>query len=119
LEKNTRAPAAPPATATVAELLEALRRCGLLALSQLNEIIQGDLQGRFPDVRILARELLQRGWLTPYQINQLLRGQGADLTLGAYNLLERLGEGGGGQVTWQTWSQCGIGSMEMVFQWVK
>src|SRR5262249_33547527 len=38
------------------------------------------------------------GWLTPYQANQLLPGRGQELVLGSYILLERLGEGGMGQV---------------------
>src|SRR5581483_8026554 len=46
----------------------------------------------------LGRELLQRGWLTPYQANLLLQGRGSDLVLGSYVLLERLGEGAAGQI---------------------
>src|SRR5207245_2837036 len=53
---------------------------------------------RFPDARALARELVQRGWLTPFQVNQLFLGRGQDLLLGSYVLLERLGEGGMGAV---------------------
>ena len=49
-------------------------------------------------MRELARQLVQRGWLTPYQVNQLLLGRAAELILGSYVLLERLGEGGTGQV---------------------
>jgi serine/threonine protein kinase len=36
--------------------------------------------------------------LTPYQINQLFQGKGHELVLGQYLILERLGEGGMGQV---------------------
>src|SRR5262249_26485843 len=80
------------------ELVEALRTRQLLTLDQLNQIIREDLQGAFADARGLARELLKREWLTPYQVNQLLKGCGEDLVLGPYLLLQRLGEGGGGQV---------------------
>ncbi|MBY0523264.1 MAG: serine/threonine protein kinase [Gemmataceae bacterium] len=59
--------------------------------------LSSELQGRFQDVRDLSKHLVQLGWLTPYQINQLL-GNGADLTVGPYHLLERIGEGGMGQV---------------------
>src|SRR5215472_3950098 len=78
-------------------LLDALRGHRVLEPAQLEELTN-DLQNRFPDSRALARELLQRGWVTPYQVNQLLQGRGAELVLGPYLLLERLGEGGMGQV---------------------
>jgi hypothetical protein len=38
--------------------------------------------------------LVRRGWLTPYQVNQLSRGRGDELLLGSYVLMERLGQGG-------------------------
>jgi serine/threonine-protein kinase len=50
------------------------------------------------DARYLGQELLRRGWMTPYQINQVNRGQARLLTLGPYLLLERLGRGGMGEV---------------------
>src|SRR5262249_30283306 len=50
------------------------------------------------ELRALARELMQRGWLTAYQANQLLQGRGGDLIVGPYLIVERLGEGGAGQV---------------------
>jgi len=70
---------------------------GLLSAAQQQELT-GSLSGRFSEPRALGRELLQRRWLTAYQLNQLLLGRGADLTVGPYLLLERLGEGGAGQV---------------------
>src|ERR1043165_2984619 len=75
-------------------LLDALRQHRLLDFKQLEE-----LNGvSFPEPKLLTKELIQRGWLTPYQANQLLDGKGDELVLGAYILLERLGEGGMGQV---------------------
>jgi hypothetical protein len=50
------------------------------------------------DSQALARELIRRGWLTPYQANQLLQGRGQDLLIGPFLIQERLGEGGTGQV---------------------
>jgi eukaryotic-like serine/threonine-protein kinase len=44
--------------------------------------------------RSLARRMLQRGWLTVFQINQLLVGHGQDLVFGPYHVLDRLGQGG-------------------------
>jgi serine/threonine protein kinase len=84
------------AITSVASLLDALRQYRLLEREQLDEVAQ--LQALCPEPRALARELIQRGWLSPYQVNQLLQGRGKDLVLGSYILLERIGEGGMGQV---------------------
>src|SRR5262249_35237547 len=46
----------------------------------------------------LAKELMQRGWLTTFQINRLFQNRSQDLLLGSYLLLEPLGEGGMGTV---------------------
>ena len=82
---------------SVAGLIEALGKYELLSSAQLNEAGR-KLRPRFADPQGLGGELLARGWLTPYQVNQLLLGHGKDLVLGQYVLLERLGEGGMGQV---------------------
>jgi serine/threonine-protein kinase len=74
-----------------------LQQCGLLATAQLEELRRWP-QVHAGDPRVLARELMDRDWLTPYQVNQLLQGRGQELVLGEYILLERLGEGGMGQV---------------------
>jgi len=81
---------------SAAGFVDAVRRFGLLAPPQADELV--GLQPRFADARALAKELLQRGWLTPYQINHLVAGNGCNLVLGQYVLLERIGEGGMGQV---------------------
>ena len=83
---------------SVADLLASLRQSHLLDLAQLNELIRSDLQGHFANARILAGELLKRDWLTPFQANQLLLGRDQELVVGPYLLLQRLGEGGAGQV---------------------
>jgi serine/threonine protein kinase len=85
-----------PITSTV-DLVDLLRRHPLLGPDQLNEITSC-LQTQFPEPRDLARELVRRGWLTPFQVNQLLQGRGDALLLGSYVLLEKLGEGGMGAV---------------------
>src|SRR6516225_4932024 len=84
-------------SASAASLVDALRQLRLLEPAQLEELVRG-MAGRFPEPKALAGELLRRGWLTPYQVNQLLQGRGSDLLLGSYVILERLGEGGMGQV---------------------
>jgi WD40 repeat protein/tRNA A-37 threonylcarbamoyl transferase component Bud32 len=79
---------------SAAGLLDALRQARLLSPAHLEEAAR--LQAHFPEPRALARELVRRGRLTPFQVNQLFQGRG--LLLGQYVLLERLGEGGMGQV---------------------
>src|SRR4051794_30276067 len=56
------------------------------------------LQEHFPKARLLAQELLRRDWLTPYQIQQLFANDGHELVLGNYIVLNKIGEGGMGQV---------------------
>jgi serine/threonine protein kinase len=85
------------ANATPGPLLDALRRCRLLDGEQLREAAEV-LSRRYPEPRALARELLQRGWLTAYQANQVLQDRGDNLLLGSYVLLERVGAGGMGTV---------------------
>src|SRR5271166_5572598 len=80
----------------LSSLLDALRQFKLLTAAQLKEL--ENLPSSIADPKALAKELMQRKWLTPYQANLLLQGKGKELLLGSYVLLERLGEGGMGQV---------------------
>jgi serine/threonine-protein kinase len=57
-----------------------------------------ELYRKFTEPRSLARELIQRDLLTPYQANQLLTGKGESLVIGRYVILDRIGEGGMGKV---------------------
>jgi tRNA A-37 threonylcarbamoyl transferase component Bud32 len=95
-------PAERPQEATVvraaADLLELLRHYVVLRQVQLADIERSVSSGHYGDSHQLARDLLDRGWLTPYQVNQLLVGRCAELTVGPYLVLERLGAGGAGQV---------------------
>jgi serine/threonine-protein kinase len=50
------------------------------------------------DPRTLGRALLERDWVTPFQLNQIHRGHGDWLVLGSYLLLKLLGRGGMGEV---------------------
>jgi serine/threonine-protein kinase len=82
---------------TVPEFVRALRGGVLLTKGQL-DVLTRELLPRFRDARALARELIRRDWMTPYQANMLCSGRAQDLILGPYILMERLGEGGMGQV---------------------
>jgi serine/threonine-protein kinase len=78
-------------------LIHALRQYQLLSQRQLAEVV-AHAHARNPDVRQIAKTLIQRGWFTVYQMNQLLAGRGAALTLGPYQILDRLGKGGQSEV---------------------
>jgi eukaryotic-like serine/threonine-protein kinase len=65
-------------------LIDALRTFRLISSEQYQQL--------------LAKQLVQRGWLTVFQINQLFAGQGKNLAVGAYRVLDRLGQGGLSQV---------------------
>jgi WD40 repeat protein/serine/threonine protein kinase len=77
--------------------LDHLRESQLLDPAQLEEV-SGYPEAQDPDPRKLARRLLDRGWLTRFQINQVAQGRTKDLVIGSYVVLDRLGEGGMGQV---------------------
>jgi len=79
-----------------AELLGWLGRHMFLAPDQVEAL--RPLLPTFADDRALARELIGRDWLTPYQCNQILQGHGDRLLVGANRLLERIGEGAMGEV---------------------
>jgi serine/threonine protein kinase len=78
-------------------LIDVLRQYRLLSQQQLSEVL-ALAQGRCTDVRALAKVLIQRGWFSVYQVNELLAGRAAQLVLGPYIILDRLGKGGQSEV---------------------
>jgi serine/threonine-protein kinase len=83
--------------ATAADLVAALRQFQLLEPGQLDEPTRKP-RLEAGDPRALARNLIHRGRLTAYQVNQIMQGRGAGLSLGHHLLLDKLGEGGMGEV---------------------
>src|SRR5579864_190283 len=75
---------------------EALAKKNLLDAAQLAAV--DELHADTTDVRAVAKELIQRQWLTTWQAQMLLKNRADDLQLGSYVLLELLGEGGMGKV---------------------
>lgn len=88
---------------SVSALVGALANSRLLTPDQQQEMVRF-FQPRCRSARDLARELLRRGWLTVFQVNQLLQHGGQDLALGPYRILDLIGEGGVSRVfkAWHT-----------------
>ncbi len=78
-------------------LLDHLRESQLLEPAQLDELAKLP-EARDPDPRALGRILLQRRLLTRFQINYLAQGKAKELSVGRFLLLDKLGDGGMGQV---------------------
>jgi serine/threonine protein kinase len=82
---------------TATQLLTFLQEHEFLTPSQVQQLEESSLT-KSTDAGALARELVDRNWLTAYQVNALLQGRGAELVLGPYRILDWLGQGGMGQV---------------------
>src|SRR5262245_3460142 len=82
--------------ASVTDLIKLLGAWHLLESPQVAELPA--LEGRCAGAEALAKELVKRGWLTAYQVNEIFLGRGDNLLLGSYVLVERLGLGGMGAV---------------------
>jgi WD40 repeat protein/tRNA A-37 threonylcarbamoyl transferase component Bud32 len=78
-------------------LFDRLRESGLLEAAQLEQLAKLP-EAKDADPRGLAKQVLRRGWLTRFQLNVVAQGKAAELSVGPYVLLDRLGEGGMGQV---------------------
>ncbi len=78
-------------------LMDTLRQQSLLSPEQLAQLPHLSI-GRCSDARSVAKMLIQRGWLSVYQVNQLLIGNTQDLNIGPYAVIDKLGQGGLSQV---------------------
>lgn len=91
------------AIGTVQDLVDVLRTHQLLPPERLNELTVTVI-GRVDDPKRLGKYLVQRHWLTLFQLQAIFQGLGAELALGPYRILDRLGKGGVSSVfkAWDT-----------------
>lgn len=85
---------------TVEQFTQRLTASGVMSDEQLRESVSAlaaDSSAR-TDAEVLARELIQRKKLTPFQADQVFADKGASLVLGNYVILGKLGQGGMGVV---------------------
>src|SRR5262245_2318819 len=79
------------------DLAVVLRRLPILTPEQQDELARA-APSRAATPAAQVKELVDRGWLTPYQAERILAGHADALVLGAYVILDLLGAGGMGQV---------------------
>jgi serine/threonine-protein kinase len=87
-------------TTSVADFLTTLRDSRLLEPARLEEISRTP-EAKEVDAPTLGLCLIQLGWLTEYQVGELLQGRTSQLVLGPYRLEDRLGNGGRGAVAYR------------------
>jgi len=83
--------------ATVDRLVELILESNLLDSDRRTALV-ADLQPQHAKPYQLAKDLLDRAWLTDYQLEEIIKGRGQHLVLGAYILLEVVGKGSMGTV---------------------
>ena len=85
---------------SVEELLQLIRKSGMIEDAKLTTYLQRRQMGRgLPeDPRDAANSMVEDGLITDFQAEQYLLGKWRGFTIGKYKLLERVGVGGMGQV---------------------
>ena len=82
---------------TTDEVLDVLRKSGLLEPARLNAFLAVH-PAEFAGPQALCDRLRAEGHLTTFHVEQLLRGKHRGFFLGKYKILDRIGLGGMGQV---------------------
>src|SRR5262249_20922212 len=81
---------------SVSTVLEVLRNSALLPPAQMAEAAR--LAASSANSQQCTAQLGGPGWLTKYQAEEVNNGRGFGLVVGPYVLLDRLGQGGMGEV---------------------
>ena len=76
--------------------LSQLSSSGIVPEEKLKVVVSK--KASFADGEALARDMIKSRLLTKYQAEQILGGKGKSLTMGKYQILEKIGAGGMGQV---------------------
>jgi hypothetical protein len=76
---------------SIASFIDTLRDSRLLDPGKLDELLRTP-EAQEVDAPTLGQCLIQLGWLTPFQVEELLQGQPIRLILGPYRILEKLGQ---------------------------
>lgn len=94
-----RLPDKPSTTVTSASFLESFAESKILPESEVTQF-SSSLPKSIRDAGAveIAKEAIRQGRLTKFQAQVLLNGRGKALTLGAYLVLDQIGQGGMGQV---------------------
>src|ERR1700682_1163218 len=84
-------------------LLSVLCRAQVLTPEQAEEVVR-ELGPHYSDPQQLGEYLVEIDWLTPYQLQLVLTDRWNELTVGPYQVLDQLGEGGVSEVfkAWDT-----------------
>lgn len=78
------------------QFVKQLEDSGIVAPAKIREFLPPVSEPK--DAAELARALIRSNHLTKYQVEQIVRGKGKSLFLGNYVLLDKIGQGGMGQV---------------------
>ncbi len=88
-----------PAPASVPDLLDLIRRSGVLDAARLERVAADGSRAAVDDCPIdFLRQLVADGLLTDYQAEQLAQGRFQGFQVGEYQILARIGAGGMSQV---------------------
>src|SRR5438105_4348194 len=82
---------------TAEDLMQTLRGCGLFSPERL-AVLARELAPLGDDAPTLFRYVVERDWLSVYQLRKVLHGKAGELFLGPYVILDKIGEGGMGRV---------------------